>query len=85
MQELLERLDLGQPLEQPALLLGRQRLPVGAGLDLLAQPDPLLVGRDVLDLVRHGAAVGGLEVGQRLGQRAAGHRDPQHLRRESPP
>ena len=62
-----------------ALLLGRERLAVGARLDLLPQPDPLLVGRDVLDLVGHRAAVGGLEMGQRLGQRPARHRDPQHL------
>ena len=80
-QELLERLDLGEPLEQLPLLVGRHRLAVGAALDLPAEPDPLLVGRDVLDLVGHGAAVGGLEVRQRLGERAAGHGDAEHLRR----
>ncbi len=62
-----------------ALLLGRHRLAVGAALDLLPQPDALLVRRDVLDLVRHRAAVGRLEVGQRLGEGPAGHRDAEHL------
>ena len=72
-EELLQGLDLGEAAEQRAPLLGGERLAVGAGLDLRPQPDALLVGRDVLDLVRHGSAVGGLEIGQRLGQRPTRH------------
>ena len=36
----------------------------------------------MLDLVRHGSAIGRLEIGQGLGERAAGHRDAQDLRRD---
>ena len=42
-QVVLEDLDLGQPLEEPAALVRRERLPVAAGLDRLPQPDALLV------------------------------------------
>ena len=51
-QVVLEALDLGEPPEQPFLLLGAQRAVVPAGLDRLAQPDALFVVGDVLDLVR---------------------------------
>ncbi len=78
-EEFLQRLHLGQAPKQRALFLGRERLPVRARLDLLPQPDPLLVGSDVLDLVGHRAAVGGLEIRERLGQRPARDRDAQHL------
>ncbi len=81
-EEPLERLHLGEPLEQPLLVGGGHRLPIGAAFDLLAEPDALFVRGDVLDLVRHRAAVGGLKVRQRFGQRAPGYRDPQHLRRD---
>ena len=60
-------------------LLGAERLPMGARLDHLAQPDPLLVGRDVLDLVGDRAAVGRLQVRERVGQRLAGDVHPQQL------
>ena len=36
----------------------------------------------MLDLVRHGSAIGRLEIGQGLGERAAGPRDAQDLRRD---
>jgi hypothetical protein len=48
----------GEALEQAALLLGVERLPVGARLDGLTKPDALLVVGDVLDLVGDRAAVG---------------------------
>ena len=43
------------------------------------QPDPLLVGADVLHLVGDGAAVGLLEVGEGVGEGLAGHIDPHQL------
>ena len=42
-QVVLERLDAQQAVEDVAPLVGRQRLRVGAGLDGLAQPEPLAV------------------------------------------
>ncbi len=81
-EKLLQGADLGEPAKQRALLVGRERLPVGARFDLLPKPDPLFVGADVLDLVGHGAAVGGLEVRKRLGERPPGNRDAEHLRRD---
>ena len=48
-EELLEILDLGEPGQEFLLLLGRQRLPMRAGLDDLAEPDSLFVTRDVFD------------------------------------
>ena len=76
----LERVDLGQPLQQRALLLGGKRLAVLAGLDRLAQPHALLVVGDVLDLVGDRAAVGLLQVRQRLGEGVAGHGHPEDAR-----
>ena len=61
-EELLERLHLGEPLQQPRCSSAGSGCAMGARLDLLPQPDPLLVGRDVFDLVRHGAAVGRLQI-----------------------
>src|SRR3954453_15497690 len=61
-QVALERLHLGQALEERALLLRAQRLAVRARLDRLAQPHALPVVRDVLDLVGDRAAVGLLEI-----------------------
>ena len=50
-QEMLEALDCAQPLEQVALLVGVQRLPVRAGLDGLVQPVALLVVLHVVEVV----------------------------------
>ncbi len=69
---LLERLDGRQPLEQPPLLLRSERLTELARLDRPAQPSPLLMVGDVLDLVRDRPAVRLLEQGQRLGERLRG-------------
>ena len=56
-QVALEALDLGQALEQPALVVRAERLVVAARLDHRPQPDALLVVGDVLDLVGDRAAV----------------------------
>ena len=80
--EALERVDLGQPAQQRLGLLGLERGAVGARLDLLAQPHALAVGGDVLDLVGDRAAVGLVQVGQRLGERLARDEDAQDLRRD---
>ena len=69
--EALERVDLGEPLEQRLLLVAGQRMAELAGLDRLAQPQPLAVRGDVLDLVGDRPAVGLAQMGQRLGQRRA--------------
>ena len=66
--EALEGVDLGQPLEQRLLLVAGQRVAELAGLDRLAQPQPLAVRGDVLDLVGDRPAVGLAQVGQRVGQ-----------------
>ena len=59
MQELLERLDLGEPRERAAASVpGASGWRKAPRLDLLAQPHPLLVARDVLDLIGQRAAVG---------------------------
>ena len=80
--EALERVDLGQAAQQRDLLLGPERLAVGAGLDLLAQPDALAVRGDVLDLVGDRAAVGLAQVRDDVGQRLAGHADAQDRGRD---
>ena len=79
----LEALDLREPLEQRSTLLGRQRLPVPAGLDRLPQPDALGVVGEVLDLVGDRAAVDVLQRGQRLEQRLAGDVDAEHGGRDA--
>jgi hypothetical protein len=66
--EPLERVDLGQPLEQRLLLAHPQRLAEFSGLDRLPQPQPLPVRGDVLDLVRDRAAVGLAQMRKRLGE-----------------
>jgi hypothetical protein len=73
----LEHLDLGEPLEQAALLLGGKRAPVSTRLDRLAQPDALLVLRDVLDLVGHRPAVRLPQLRESVGERLARHGEPQ--------
>ena len=57
-----------------------QRLAEGAALDLLAQPAPLLVGGDVLDLVGDRAAVGVAQAREGLGERLALDEDVQQPR-----
>jgi hypothetical protein len=74
----LESLCLRQPRQERALLVRRQRRAVAAGLDRLPQPDALVVVRDVLDLVREVAAVGRLELRERLRQRGRRDVEPQH-------
>jgi hypothetical protein len=56
--EALEGVDLDEALEQRALLVVRERLAELARLDALAQPHPLAMARDVLDLVGDRPAVG---------------------------
>ena len=68
----LEALDLGQALEQSALLIGLQRLAVLPRLDRLPEPDAALVVGDVLDLVRDRAAVGVPQPRQGVGEGSAG-------------
>ena len=90
LEEALELEDVDQAVEQALFLLVGERLAVGAGLDHLAQPDPLLVRGEVLELVGDRAAVGLAHPRQRLQQRFAGDadaqdrgRDPRHqLRRQ---
>ncbi len=79
----LEALDLRQSPEQRPPLLCRQRLPVAARLDRLAQPDTLGVVGDVLDLVGDRAAVDVPECRQRLEQRLAGHVDAENGGRDA--
>ena len=81
-QVLLEALDLGQPREQALLLVVGELRAVAAGLDRVAQPDPLLVVRDVLDLVRDRAAVDLLEPRQDVGERLARNLDAEQRRRD---
>ncbi len=78
----LHRVHLGEPLQETEPVLGGQRGPVLAGLDVLAQPDALLVARDVLDLERDGAAVRRPQIGEHLGEVAAWHVDAQQVRRD---
>ena len=78
--EALERVHLDQALQQRPLLVGGQRAAERAGLDVLAQPDPLAVRGDVLDLVGDRAAVGLAQVRERLGQRRAGNVHAQDAR-----
>ena len=80
--EALERVDLRQPAQQRDVLLGAQRLAVGAGLDLLAQPDALAVRGDVLDLVGDRAAVGLAQARDDVGERLARHADAQDRGRD---
>ena len=80
--EALERVDLRQPAQQRDLLVGAERLAVGAGLDLLAQPHALAVRGDVLDLVGDHAAVGLAQARHDVGQRLARHADAQDRGRD---
>ena len=80
LEEALELEDVDQALQQALFLAVGERLAVGAGLDHLAQPDPLLVRGEVLELVADRAAVGlrasaaAPPAGFRRGRRSAGSR-----------
>ena len=82
-QEALQRVDRDQAAQQAALLLGRHRRAVDAGLDPLAQPDALAMARDVLDLVGDDAAVGLAQVRQRLFEVLPRNVGAQDLRRDA--
>ncbi len=82
MQEPLERFDRRQAREQPALLVGGERLAMLAGFDHLAQPEALLVAPEVLELVRDGAAVDVLQRRVGLGEGLPRDIDAQHLGRD---
>ena len=77
LEEALELEDVDQPVQQALFLDLGERLAVGAGLDHLAHPDPLLVRGDVLELVADRPAVGVAHPRQRLEQGFAGDADPQ--------
>src|SRR2546423_2731507 len=53
----LQPFDLSQAREQAAFLVAGERRAITARLDRLAQPNALLVIRDVLDLVRDRPAI----------------------------
>ena len=80
--EALERVDLGESSEQRLLLFGRERRAELARLDRLAQPQPLAMRGDVLDLVRDRPAVGLAQVRERILERLAGDVHPQDPRRD---
>ena len=82
LQEALELEDLDQAREQRALLLVGERRAVPAGLDHLAQPHPLLVRGEMLDLVGDRAAVGVAHPRQRVEQGLALDSDPQDRGRD---
>ena len=67
----LHPLHLGEPGEQPLLLVGGERIAVAARLDRLAQPHALLVVGDVLELVGARAAVDLAQRRERLAERLA--------------
>ncbi len=77
-QEAFERLDFDEPVQQRQLLPRLERLLERARLDLLPEPDPLLVAGDVLDLVGDRPAIRCLQVGKDLQQGVARHLDSQH-------
>ena len=66
MQEALEPLDLGQPLEQLLLRLGGEIRGVMAALDGLAQPGALLGDLDLIEVVADAAAVDAPQIVDRL-------------------
>ena len=76
----LERLGVGEPAEDPLLLLGGQGAAVLARLHPVAQPHALLVVGDVLDLVGDRAAVRLAQVRERLGKGRTRYLDPQDVR-----
>src|SRR5262245_2918712 len=83
MEETLQGFDHREAREQLLLAVRRERLAVLARLDHLPQPHALLMAGDMLDLVRHRAAVGRAQLWQRVGQRLTLHVDAQHVRRNA--
>ncbi len=75
MEVVLERLYPEQPVEDVAALVGRQGLRVRARLDRLAQPQPLAVAGEMLDLVRDRPGVGLAQARERIGERLAGNEE----------
>jgi hypothetical protein len=73
----LECLDLRESPEQAAALVGWKLGPEAARFDRLAQPDPLSVVGDVLDLVRDRPRVDLAQARQRVEQGLTGHREPE--------
>src|SRR6202011_3493875 len=69
----LHGLDLGEPAEEDEAPLRWQRAAVPAGLDVLAQPQALLVAGQVLDLVGDRPAVDVAQPGDDVGERRAGN------------
>ena len=81
-QVALEAFRVGEPRQQRLLLLGVELPAVAARLDRVAQPDALLVVRDVLDLVRHRPAVGGAQLREHLAERVPLAVQAQQARRD---
>ena len=79
----LEPLDLRKAPQQLLALLRVEIGPEPPRLDGLAQPHPLRVVGDVLDLVRDRARVDLAQRRQRLEQGLAGHREPKQARRDA--
>ena len=79
----LQPLDLREARQERTLLFVREPHSVTPGLDRLAQPDALLVVRDVLDLVRDRPAVRLAQMRQLVGERLAVHVGPEQPRRDA--
>ena len=77
LEEVLELLDPREADQQLLVLAAVQGLGVAAALDRLAQPAPLDVRAEVLDLVGDRAAVDLAQAGQHLGRALARDRDRQ--------
>ena len=82
-QVALHTLDLAEPSEEAHLLFARERLPVAAGLDRLAQPYALLVVRDVLNLIGDRAAVDLAQARIHVGERVALDVEAEQRRRDA--
>jgi hypothetical protein len=85
-QELLERLDLGQPVEQRDRIDRVGRRPEAARLDDISQPMPLFGQKDVREVVAGGRAVDAAQPIDDLRHRgdAVGDRTGHETRRERP-
>ncbi len=76
----LHGVDLGESLEQPQPFLNGELRLVRPQLDVLAQPDALLVAGKVLDLEGDRAAVRAAQIREHFGQVPTGHVHPQEVR-----